>query len=291
MEYTVDLYGVDQQEATPVLQAHQLRKRYGGTPALDGFDLTVAPGEIAGLIGHNGAGKTTFVSVVAALIRPDAGTVTIAGEPAGRHARRLIGVAPQTLGLYPAATVREHLRLFGELAGLARHRLTPAIAATAEALLLTEHLDQRVRELSGGQQRRVQAATALVHRPPLLLMDEPTVGADPVTREALLTTLRQAAARGTAIVYTTHYLPELDALDATLAVAQAGRVVARGGRADLLADLPGSLAATFPGGREVTIPTRDPGAALAQLLASEDTLPERVDLRRPSLDDLYKALS
>jgi ABC-2 type transport system ATP-binding protein len=263
-----------------VLHAHELHKRYRNGPALDGFSLDVAPGEIVGLIGHNGAGKTTFVSIVSGLIKPDAGEVRLDSTR--------IGVAPQTLGLYPTATVREHLRLFGRLNGV---RGTTAIAEAADELLLTDVLDTKVRELSGGRQRRVQAATALVHRPDLLLLDEPTVGADPVTREALLQAVRRHAERGAAVVYTTHYLPELDKLDATLAVAQHGRVIARGSRAALLKDLPGTLAATFADGRRLAIPTHDPGAALAGLLKSAGELPEHIDIRSPSLDDLYAALA
>ena len=263
-----------------MLSAQDLQKRYKSVTALDGFTLHVTGGEIVGLIGSNGAGKSTFVSIVAGLVRPDAGTLEIGCGKAE------IGVAPQTLGLYPTATVREHLWLFGRLAGVKK----PAIAETAGELLLTDLLDRKVRELSGGQQRRVQAATALVHRPKLLLLDEPTVGADPVTRDAILSTVRRRADDGAAVVYTTHYLPELDGLDATLAVARAGRIVARGRRAELLAGLPGRLTATFAGGREVSIPTADPGAALAKLLAGEHALPERIDLQSPSLDDLYYAL-
>jgi ABC-2 type transport system ATP-binding protein len=267
-----------------MLNARGLRKAYKSTTALDGFTLHVTSGEIAGLIGHNGAGKSTFVAIVAGLVKPDRGTVELGCGKAE------IGVAPQTLGLYPTATVREHLWLFGKLAGQRQPALDRAIARTAEALLLGDLLKRKVRELSGGQQRRVQAATALVHRPKLLLLDEPTVGADPVTRDAILTAVRGQADDGAAVVYTTHYLPELDGLDATLAIARAGRVVARGRRAELLADLPGRLAATFADGRELTIPTNDPGAALARLLADEQALPERIDLQSPSLDDLYKAI-
>jgi ABC-2 type transport system ATP-binding protein len=263
-----------------MLKATNLRKRYKTATALDGFTLEAVPHEIVGLIGHNGAGKSTFVSIVAGLVRPDGGTLELGCGKAE------IGIAPQTLGLYPAATVREHLWLFGRLAGV-KH---PAIDQTAEELLLTDLLKHKVRELSGGQQRRVQAATALVHRPKLLLLDEPTVWADPITRDAILATVRRRADDGAAVVYTTHYLPELDGLDATLALARAGQVVARGRRAELLADLPGRLAATFADGRELTIPTKDPGAALAKLLAEEPALPERIDLQSPSLDDLYHAL-
>jgi ABC-2 type transport system ATP-binding protein len=281
MDYTVDLYSVDRQEATRVLHAKGLRKRYREVTALDGFDLDVARGEIVGLIGHNGAGKSTFVSIVSGLVRADGGELAIGTKK--------IGVAPQTLGLYPTATVGEHLRLFANLHGVRGGARDDR--GIADELLLTELLGKKVKELSGGQQRRVQAATALVHRPELLLLDEPTVGADPVTRDALLAAVRRQADRGAAVLYTTHYLPELDKLDATLAVAQHGRVIARGSRAELLKDHPATLAATFADGREVSMPTTDPSAALAELLKGGDELPEHIDIRSPSLDDLYAALT
>ncbi len=216
---------------TTVLEASGLVKAYGGKRALDEFELTVAAGEITGLVGPNGAGKTTFVEVVTGLVRPDEGRVRVCGIDAvarPREARAVIGVAPQETALYPAATVREHLRLFGGLAGMRAAELGRAIADIADAMALTGVLDQAAGLLSGGQRRRTQAATALISRPALLLLDEPTVGADPVTRSALLAVLRQRAAAGAAVVYTTHYLPELGELGATIAFARNGRVVARG---------------------------------------------------------------
>ena len=221
-----------------MLEATGLVKRFGSTVALDGFELTVRASEITGLIGHNGAGKTTFARVTAGLLTPDSGRVRVAGlDVAGNRARvrALLGLAPQELALYPTATARENLYLFAGLYGLRRREAGRRIGPLADALALGGVLDRRVRDLSGGQQRRLQAATAMLHRPRVLLLDEPTVGADPVTRDALLATVRAVAAEGAAVVYTTHYLPELDALNATLAVADHGRIVARGGRAELLA--------------------------------------------------------
>jgi ABC-2 type transport system ATP-binding protein len=273
-----------------VLVAEGLRKRYGPVPALDGFDLRVAAGEIVGLVGHNGAGKSTFVEIVAGLTRADAGRVRIGGLPGGSpRARALIGLAPQEIALYPPATVRENLRLFAALGGLRGRARRTAIAETAEALRLTDVLDRRVGVLSGGQQRRVQAATALVHRPPVLLLDEPTVGADPAAREALLAVVRDRAAAGTAVCYTTHYLPELADLGATVAVAARGRVIARGSQAELLAGLPGELRVTLADGGSHAVRTVDPSRALAELLAGGHVV-RAVDIRRPSLDDLYRAV-
>jgi ABC-2 type transport system ATP-binding protein len=293
-----------------MLQVSGLVKRYGAARALDGFDFTVEPGEVAGLIGHNGAGKTTFVEIVSGLVRPDAGRVSVGGRDAlraPRAARRLLGVAPQETALYSNATVRENLRLFGALAGLRRPALARAVEAVAEELRLTDVLDRRAGLLSGGQRRRTQAGTALVGDPALLLLDEPNAGADPQTRAALLAAVRTRAAAGAAVVYTTHYLPELDDLDATLAVARGGRIIARGRRETLLSGLPGEVRMRpgAPGdlrglpadvarrarsvAGELRIASTDPPADLAAVLAA-GYAPTSVDVRRPDLDDLYRAL-
>jgi ABC-2 type transport system ATP-binding protein len=297
-----------------MLAAEGLVKRYGARRALDGFDLTVAPGEITGLIGHNGAGKTTFVEIVTGLTRPDAGRVTVGGIDvlrSPRAARALIGHAPQELALYVSATVRDNLRLFAALAGLRRRALRHGVDQVAEELALTDVLGQRIGLLSGGQRRRAQAAIALVGDAPLLLLDEPTPGADPQTRAALLAAVRARADRGAAVLYTTHYLPELVDLGATVAVARSGRIIARGPQDTLMNGLPGELrlrldaAAGQPGARalpaslarrtaavggELRITSSDPPADLAALLAAGCS-PVSVDLRRPDLDDLYRSLA
>ncbi|WP_214324225.1 ABC transporter ATP-binding protein [Nonomuraea sediminis] len=262
-----------------MLEAIGLVKRYGQVTALDGFDLEVRPGEIAGLVGHNGAGKTTFFEIAARLISPDAGNIRTKGGMA---------VAPQQLALYPTLTVRETLQLFAGLAGLKRK--TPKIEQTAEELRLTDVLDRRVSRLSGGQQRRTHAATALIADPDVLLLDEPTVGADPETRAALLSAVRRRADQGATVVYTTHYLPELTELGATIAVVRNGRVIARGTGADLLKGLPGEVRVTLDD-RELAVTTNNPTATLAELLRDLDTPARGVDIRQPSLDDLYRELS
>jgi ABC-2 type transport system ATP-binding protein len=275
-----------------MLTARALRKRYGDVTALDGFDLTVEAGEIVGLVGHNGSGKTTFVEIVTGLTRPDAGCVTVAGidvTTRPRQARALLGVAPQDLGLYLSLTVAENIALFGRLGGLRGRAMRSRVADTARQLDLTEVLDRPVGLLSGGQQRRAQAATALVHQPKLLILDEPTTGADPTTRQALLDVIRRLADDGTAVCYTTHYLPELADLEATIAVVAHGRIVARGSQTELLATLPGELSVTFRDGQRMTVRTNDPARSLRELLADDRALRD-VDIRRPSLDDLYHAM-
>jgi ABC-2 type transport system ATP-binding protein len=272
-----------------VLEVVDLTKRYGEVQALAGFTLSAAAGEIVGLVGHNGAGKTTFVETVSGLIRPDSGTVLIDGREPVR-ARGQIGISPQHIALYPPITVREHLRLFGGINGLRRAVLTDAVEELAVALRLTDFLDRPTGVLSGGQQRRTQAAVALIHRPTLLLLDEPTAGADPETRQALLDVVKQRAGEGAAVVYTTHYLQELTDLGATIAVARRGRVIARGSSAQLLGGLPGEVRVTFAD-EEIHLATQDPTATLVELLKDARRPVEAVELRNPSLDDLYSSLA
>ncbi|MEU4830780.1 ABC transporter ATP-binding protein [Streptosporangium sp. NPDC023615] len=273
-----------------MLVATDLVKRYGDIQALDGFTLSVAAGEIVGLLGHNGAGKTTFVEIVSNLIRPDGGRVTIDGRPPAA-VRGRIGVAPQHIALYPSATVREHLELYGRLSGLRGAALRSEIEDLSVVLRLTELMERRAGKLSGGQQRRAQAATALVHRPGLLLLDEPTAGADLETRQAMLDVVKQRAGEGAAVVYTTHYLPELTELQATIAVARGGRVIARGSYEELARDLPGEVRVTLEGEEEIKISTPDPAATLIDLLHTTKRPISSVDVRNPSLDDLYRSLA
>lgn len=297
-----------------MLVVEGLRKRFGTIVALDGFDLTVRPGEVMGLVGHNGAGKTTFARAVAGLVSLDGGSVSVAGIDIARQpqtARALLGWAPQELALYPTATVRENLLLFGGISGLRRREAVRRAAELSVALELTDFLDRVVCDLSGGQQRRVQAATAMMHRPAVLLLDEPTVGADPLTRQAVLSVVRSIADEGSAVVYTTHYLPELEVLGASVAVVKEGRVIARGSRAELLASLPGRAVLRYDGippalapqaseaakihvdGSDVTILARDPAACVATLLARHAADVHRlrsIELSPPTLDDLYRQL-
>lgn len=272
-----------------MLQAVDLTKRYDEVQALAGFSLEVAAGEIVGLVGHNGAGKTTFVEMVSGLLKPDSGVVLINGR-SPTQARGQIGISPQHIALYRPLTVREHLRLYGKLAGLRRHALRAAIDDLAVAMQLTRFLDRRAGLLSGGQQRRTQAATALIHRPPLLLLDEPTAGADPETRQALLDVVKQRAGEGAAVVYTTHYLTELTDLRATIAVASQGRVIARGTSEELLDGLPGEVRVTSADD-EVHVSTTDPTSALLEVLRCVRRPVESVELRHPTLDDLYRSLA
>ena len=295
-----------------MLHAKGLHKRFGKTTALAGLNLRINPGEVVGLIGHNGAGKSTFVNIAAGLERPDAGSISIAGTDITREprlARSKLGLAPQHLALYLTATGQDNLKLFGALGGLRGARLRRRIEEVAAAMGLTTCLDKAAGTLSGGQQKRLQTASALLHDPPVLLLDEPTVGADVEARQALLSVVRGLADDGAAICYTTHYLGELDELDATLAILANGRMIARGARADLLAGLPSTLRLSFVGEPaqvtrgmwrahltpegDMAIPTDNPADELARVIRSlgdDAQALTDVAIDKPGLDDLYRHL-
>ncbi|MDP2711675.1 MAG: ABC transporter ATP-binding protein [Solirubrobacteraceae bacterium] len=221
-------------ELAGVVKSHTRERR-----ALDGVQLAVHAGRVTALLGPNGAGKSTLVSLAAGLTRPDAGTVRVLGEdPAGRGAqalRRRIGLAPQEIGVYPQLSVTTNLRCFAELYGLRPRAARARAAELLEPFALSELGDRPAGRLSGGEQRRLHAAIALVNRPALVILDEPTAGADPSTREHILRAVRDLAGGGTAVVYTTHYLPEAERLDADIALLEHGRVIARGSVAELIA--------------------------------------------------------
>ena len=184
----------------PALALTGVVKSYGrgGPPALDGVDLEAAAGRVTALLGPNGAGKSTLVSLAAGLMRPDAGEVRVLGEdPAvrGAHIQRQIGLAPQEIGVYPQLTVTTNLRAFAELHGAKPRAARARAAELLEPFALTELADRPAGRLSGGEQRRLHAAIALVNHPRLVILDEPTAGADPSTREHILQAVRDLAAR------------------------------------------------------------------------------------------------
>ena len=214
-----------------------LVKRYGDKTVLDALDLTLQAGEVLALLGPNGAGKTTLVSIVAGLRPFEAGSVLVDGIDVARSprkARERIGLAPQELGVYPPLTVEENLTFFGRLSGMSRRVISARIAELAPALDLTDLLHKQASILSGGQKRRLHTAMALVSNAPLLLLDEPTVGADIESRQRLLDVVRRLTDDGAAICYTTHYLAEVEELDARVAILHDGRIAAESRIPDLI---------------------------------------------------------
>jgi ABC-2 type transport system ATP-binding protein len=294
-----------------VLEIENLSKAYGGRPVLRGVDLTAARGQIVGLLGANGAGKTTLISIVAGLRPADGGTVRVAGVDALRDRRRAaqhIGLAPQDLGVYPTLSVADNLAFFARLAGLKRAVVKQRVAEVAEAIGLAESLRKKAGELSGGQKRRLHTGMAVLHRPDLMFLDEPTVGADVRSRADILNIVRSLAADGAAIVYTTHYLVELEELDAYIAVLHEGQIVVQGPLREVVGRYAtASVALRFDGPvpdlagwrQEGTTlvpvqPPSDPGLAAADGLAALGDRASRlagVDIARPSLETAYLAIT
>jgi ABC-2 type transport system ATP-binding protein len=214
-----------------------LRVRYGERWALRGVDLAVAAGEVVGLLGPNGAGKTTTFSVLATLRRPDAGDVVVCGHhlPAEAPAvRRLLGCVPQSLAVYPTLTARENLEFFACILGLGR-RARRAAAQHALALVgLEDRGDDIVSSFSGGMQRRLNLACGVLHTPRVMLLDEPTVGVDPQSRERIFTAVRAQADAGAAVLYSTHYMEEAESLCDRVVLIDDGKVIAAGTPAELI---------------------------------------------------------
>ena len=213
----------------PGLDARGIRKSYGTHEVLRGVDLCIEPSQILGLLGRNGAGKSTLITILCGLRRADSGTASVCGHsPESAEAARFIGYAPQDLGIYPDLSVAQNLAAFGELHGLDRREAASRTGEVMELLGLTEKRGQRASHLSGGQQRRLHAGMAIMHRPRLVFMDEPTVGADVEARSQILRAVRQLADEGAAVVYTSHYLAEFEELGSDIAILNEGRIVASG---------------------------------------------------------------
>jgi ABC-2 type transport system ATP-binding protein len=224
--------------AAPLIDAIGLRKSYGSRLALDGLSLSVRSGEVVGLLGPNGAGKTTTLMILATLLNPDAGEVRIAGLPArsgGAAVRRKLGLVPQSIALYPSLSGLQNLTLFARLHVLARREARLECLRVLEEVGLTDRANDPVSVLSGGMQRRLNLACGLVHRPEVLLLDEPAVGVDPQSREQILVAVRRMSDAGAAVIYSTHYMEEVERLCNRVLLIDRGRVVANGTAAELIA--------------------------------------------------------
>jgi ABC-2 type transport system ATP-binding protein len=225
---------------TAAIQVSSVTKRYGSLAALDGVDLTIEPGEFFGLLGPNGAGKTTLISIVAGLVRATSGRVSVLGHDVvddARAARLALGVVPQELAFDPFFTARETLVFQSGYFGLRNNGAW--IDEVLENLGLASKADTNMRALSGGMKRRVLVAQALVHKPPVIVLDEPTAGVDVELRQTLWSFIRRLNREGHTIVLTTHYLEEAQALCQRIAMLKSGRVVALDSTRALLARLAG----------------------------------------------------
>lgn len=206
-------------------------KRYGNTTALDHFNLDISEGEILGLLGPNGAGKTSAIRVLCGLIPADSGKVTMFGETqtvTNLNTKRQMGLVTQEITVFTDLTAIENLRYFGGLHGLKGTELSANVEAVLDFVGLTEYGKKYPGKFSGGMQRRLNIACALVHKPKFLIMDEPTVGIDPQSRNHILESVKKIARQGTTVLYTSHYMEEVQAICSRISIMDAGRVIAEG---------------------------------------------------------------
>ncbi len=303
-----------------VLEVRDLRKTFGELTAVDGISFAVREGEIFGFLGPNGAGKTTSISMICGLLTPTGGEVLVDGLPLRgrlREVKRRLGVVPQEVAIYEELTARENLEFWGGVYGLRGAPLKQRIGTVLAQVGLDERAREPVRRFSGGMKRRLNLAMGLIHDPRLVLLDEPTVGIDPQARHNILEVVREIAASGRTVLYTTHYLEEAEALCDRLAIIDHGRILAQGSVAELKAQLgEGSLltvqggftaaqlqetVAAQPGlslleaaeGRALLLVARDgPGVGHAlEALYRGRLAVEDVTIKEPNLEDLFLRLT
>ena len=275
-----------------MLKFQNANKSFGRIEAVRDLCLEVNPGEVFGLLGPNGAGKSTTINMATGLIPPDSGSVTIEGEsPSNPGVRQRLGIATQALSIYEDLSARENLMFFGALYNLSRERLNDRVEAVLEFAGLTDRARDRVSHYSGGMKRRLNLAAALVHDPRLLLLDEPTVGVDPQSRNAIFECIKALSGEGHTIIYTTHYIEEAARLCDRVAIMDHGRLLA-------LDSVPGLIAAhggkskirvVYKDGREECILTANPAGDLAEIQNSGEVLKFSVD--GPDLEQVFLNLT
>jgi ABC-2 type transport system ATP-binding protein len=223
-----------------ILTVSNLQKHFGNVKAVDGVSFEVGEGESYGLLGPNGAGKTTTISMVCGLMKKDSGEVVVAGQPmdgSGTTAKKAIGYVPQDIALYPDMNALENLKFFGRLYGLSGRKLRQRVDAALDVVGLKERAKDRVAEYSGGMKRRLNIAAGLLHEPRLLVLDEPTAGVDPQSRNAILENVELLKGQGIAVLYTTHYMEEAERLCDRVGIIDQGKLIAEGTRRELVSSI------------------------------------------------------
>ncbi len=228
----------------PIVSVADIQKRYGTFEAVKGVTFDIFPGEIFGLLGPNGAGKTTTISMIAGILPPSDGKITVTGENAGGGSlavKRAVGVTPQELAIYPRLTARENLDFFGRLYGLTGEPLAKRVEEMLELVGLTERGDAKAEDYSGGMKRRLNLASGLMHSPKVFLLDEPTVGVDPQSRNHIFEGVKRLNAQGLTVLYTSHYMEEVEALCNRVGIMDSGKLVACDTVSNLISQLGGAV--------------------------------------------------
>jgi ABC-2 type transport system ATP-binding protein len=303
-------------ENDDVLVVDSLVRRFGDFTAVYEVSFRIAAGETYALLGPNGAGKTTTISMVAGLLHADRGTITVAGRemtPSAVEPKRHLGLVPQDLAIYPELSARENLAFFGKLQGLRGAQLGARVDEVLELIGLSDRAKDLTKEYSGGMKRRLNIGIGLLHRPTLLILDEPTVGVDPQSRNAILESVEALSVHGMAVLYTTHYMEEAERLCDRIGIIDAGKLRAEGTRDELIrltggvdtirlrgsGDLAGArtVLQTLPGVERVdgdrqslTVVVRDAPALVAQVVgcaASAGVGLSGVEVTRPDLESVF----
>ncbi|MBN2083865.1 MAG: ABC transporter ATP-binding protein [Anaerolineales bacterium] len=302
------------------IQVQDLRKAFGAIPAVDGVSFSVGCGEIFSLLGPNGAGKTTTISMLAGLLRPDSGDAALLGNSVTRQAARaraVLGVVPQDIALYMDLSARENLSFWGKMYTLRGKALNRRVDEVLEVIGLADRQKERVGTFSGGMKRRVNIGVALLHKPPVVIMDEPTVGIDPQSRRHILDAVKELRGHGMTVLYTTHYMEEAEELSDRVAVMDKGKIIACGTNAELIRmvgqdtrielalnaesgrvidpwrSLEGIRGVTAEDGR-ITVLAADSNAVLPRLFESAASRGVRItslEIREPNLEAVFLHLT
>lgn len=288
-----------------MITVHELQKSFGSLKAVNGLSFEIQRGEAFGLLGPNGAGKTTTISMMVGLLQPDGGSVTVNGQnPTNPDCRRVIGVAPQALALYEELTGRENLEFFGALYGLTGANLKERVNWALAFAGLEDRARERLENYSGGMKRRINIAAALIQDPEILLLDEPTVGVDPQSRNHIFESIQQLKEQGLTIIYTTHYMEEAQRLCDRVAIVDHGRLMAldtvpglishHGGSSVVQAELdfvPSGF--ELPGKtseREIRFESNQPLEEIAQL-SSQGVKFQTLQVAKPDLESVFLNLT
>lgn len=304
-------------DAAPALTVENLQKSFGDLHAVRDVSFSIDVGETFGLLGPNGAGKTTTISMICGLLDADEGTVTVCGTPirvGAVRGREHIGYVPQELAIYPELSGRDNLRFFARLYGLRGTTARTRIDEALEIVGLTDRAGSRASEYSGGMQRRLNIAAGMLHKPSLLILDEPTVGIDPQSRNAILEAIGNLGEVGLSVLYTTHYMEEAERLCRRVAIMDQGQILAQGTRRELIATVgehdtisitvtgnaaalsealaaaPGVASASTSADNRIDVVVDAASRRLPellQLISPQDVTIHDVQIREPSLDTVF----